>query len=77
MLDSYEVGLVTGTVTNKRKAAEMMAELNRFWAEKGCKTYSLDKKKQNVGLLVGKGLVPKYIVDVPWFAKMVLHCDLS
>ncbi len=42
--------------------------------------YPLDSKKQkefekNVGLLVGKGLVPMYIVEVPWFAKMVLHCD--
>ncbi len=40
----------------------------------------MDNKKQkefekNVGLLAGKGLLPIYIVEFPWFAKMVLHCD--
>ena len=40
----------------------------------------MDDKKQkefekNIVLLVGKGLVPMYIVWVPWFVKMVLHCD--
>ncbi len=42
-----------------------MAELNKFWAEKGCKKYAVDNNKQkefekNVGLLIGKGLVPMY-----------------
>ncbi len=46
MLDSCEAGLVTGTVTKKRKAAEIMAELNKFWAEKGCKKYAVDNNKQ-------------------------------
>ena len=80
MLESYEASLVTGPATKKRKTVGMSAELKKYWAEKGCKNYPLDEKKQkefekNIGLLVGKGLVPMYIVEVPWFAKMVLHCD--
>ncbi len=34
-----------------------------------------EKFEKNVGLLIGKGLFPMYIVEVPFFPKMVLHCD--
>ena len=54
--------------------------MNKYWAEMGCKNYPLDNKMQkefekNIGLLVRKGLLPIYIFEVPWFAKMVLHGD--
>ena len=77
MLESYEARLVTGPATKRKKIAGMRAELNKHWAEKGCKKYLLGNKKQkyfekNIGLLVGKELVPMYTDEVPWFAKMVL-----
>ncbi len=58
----------------------MIADLNKYWDEKGCKMHLLDNKKQKefektVDFLVVKVLVPMYIVEVPWFAKIVLHCD--
>ena len=46
MLESYEASLVTGPATKKMKTAGMCAELKSFWAEKGCKNYPLDNKKQ-------------------------------
>ncbi len=38
MLESYETSLVTGPATKKRKTAGMIPELNKYWAEKGCKS---------------------------------------
>ena len=70
ILESYKASLVTGSATKKRKTAGMHALLIRYWAEKGCKQYSLDNREQkvfekNIGLLFGNGLVLMYIVEVP------------
>ncbi len=40
MLESYEASLVTDPATKKRKTAGMIAELNKYWAGKGCIKYS-------------------------------------
>ncbi len=32
---------------------------------------------EDVGVLIGKGLDPMYIFEVPWFAKMILHYTQS
>ncbi len=45
LLETHEASFVTGPVTKKRKTAGMMAELNKFWAEKGCKKNAVDNDK--------------------------------
>lgn len=80
VLETYEASLYKTPLAKKRKTVGVISELNKNWAEKGCKKYSLDSNKQkefekNVVLLVGKGLVPMYIVEDPWFACMMLHFD--
>ncbi len=48
MLQFYEASLVTGPAKKKAKTAGMPADLDKYWAQKGCKSIHWIKQDRGV-----------------------------